>query len=292
MDFKTIELKNIRPYVRFCLKQTGLIHNDWVVAREHRIVAISEGQATFTIGNVSYTAGKNDVFLISAGVPYQLKSDSNCTSYWIYFDLTMENSTSKSRIFPVSFPAYNSGLMEFLCGYRLLKGGVPLEHIRFSGGSGPIKQADKILAGFNSPGSEEHKENLLSGMAICLIADILEGAAANYKSGAFEDVAKKALDFIHKNYNKKISLQDISQNISFHQSYTNRSVKAVTGFSVYKYLQNYRLEKAFGLLTYARLPVSEVAYQVGFTDSKAFSVAFKNYFGTSPSKIKKYNKEI
>ena len=41
------------------------------------------------------------------------------------------------------------------------------------------------------------------------------------------------------------------------------------------------------LLENPKLSIAEISNSVGFSDSLAFSKAFKNYFGKSPSKFRK-----
>src|SRR5690606_5435185 len=62
-----------------------------------------------------------------------------------------------------------------------------------------------------------------------------------------------------------------------------RKLKQMTDLSVIELINVLRLKKAAQLLANGQLPVSEVAYQVGFSDPKYFSKSFKSYFGKSPT---------
>lgn len=62
-----------------------------------------------------------------------------------------------------------------------------------------------------------------------------------------------------------------------------RKTKMLTGLSVIDLLRNLRLKKAEMLLKQKRLPISEIAFLVGFSDPKYFSKAFRNQYGKSPS---------
>lgn len=65
-----------------------------------------------------------------------------------------------------------------------------------------------------------------------------------------------------------------------------RKVKALTGMSPSKFIQNVRLKQACSLLMAKTSNVSEVAYKVGFTDPKYFSSNFKKEFGITPSEYR------
>src|SRR3546814_6405563 len=62
-----------------------------------------------------------------------------------------------------------------------------------------------------------------------------------------------------------------------------RKLKQMTYLSVIELINVLRLKKAARLLAQGQLPVSEVAYQVGFSDPKYFGKSFKSYFGKSPT---------
>ncbi|GAB4417788.1 MAG: hybrid sensor histidine kinase/response regulator transcription factor [Bacteroidia bacterium] len=62
-----------------------------------------------------------------------------------------------------------------------------------------------------------------------------------------------------------------------------RKLKALTGLSAKEYLIRLRLQQAAVLLRDRSRNVSEVAFEVGFSDPKYFSTAFKKHFGNTPS---------
>jgi len=66
-----------------------------------------------------------------------------------------------------------------------------------------------------------------------------------------------------------------------------RKMKALTGESPYRFIQKKRLQKAHELLRTTSLNVSEIAYELGFTDPNYFSRAFSKEFGMSPSDVRK-----
>ncbi|MBR5694786.1 MAG: helix-turn-helix domain-containing protein [Paludibacteraceae bacterium] len=67
----------------------------------------------------------------------------------------------------------------------------------------------------------------------------------------------------------------------------NRKIKALTGKTPMEWVMEYRLNKALQLLQdhYDEKNISEVAYEVGFTDPSYFSKKFKDHFGLLPSQV-------
>ena len=70
-------------------------------------------------------------------------------------------------------------------------------------------------------------------------------------------------------------------NMSYSTLY--RKIKGVTGMSPKEFIRNIRFKYACRLLLEKTATVSEVAFMVGFTDAKYFSISFKKEFGMTPS---------
>ncbi len=93
------------------------------------------------------------------------------------------------------------------------------------------------------------------------------------------------LDFIKNNYNKKISLQDISEQHQVSTVYLNGKFKEETKHTFNDFLNRYRIMKATQMLRQGDKLVYEVAELTGFHDYKYFSQVFKKYAGTSPTQF-------
>ncbi|NBW39141.1 MAG: helix-turn-helix domain-containing protein [Cytophagia bacterium] len=107
-----------------------------------------------------------------------------------------------------------------------------------------------------------------------------------------DDLIKKAQAYIERKANEKISVEEISSKFSVgRRSFDRRFIKA-TGNTPVEYSQRVRVESAKKAFETSRKTVTEVMYEVGYTDSKAFREVFKKITGMSPLNYKnKYNKE-
>ncbi|WP_270293504.1 MULTISPECIES: hybrid sensor histidine kinase/response regulator transcription factor [Bacteroides] len=74
------------------------------------------------------------------------------------------------------------------------------------------------------------------------------------------------------------------QMMNMTQSTLYRKLKSLTGMSPNEFIRDVRIKKACMLLQRPDLQVSDVAYMVGFTDPKYFSLIFKKEKGMSPTK--------
>jgi len=64
-----------------------------------------------------------------------------------------------------------------------------------------------------------------------------------------------------------------------------KKIKALTGQSLIEFVRDLRLKRAAQLLGQNKLRVTEICYQVGFTDRRYFSQVFKKKFGITPSEF-------
>lgn len=76
------------------------------------------------------------------------------------------------------------------------------------------------------------------------------------------------------------------------KSTLHRKLKSLTGMSPGEFIRNIRLKHAAMLLLRNAGNVSEVAYSVGFNDSKYFSRSFKAEFGLTPTEYRDKHEEI
>jgi signal transduction histidine kinase/CheY-like chemotaxis protein/AraC-like DNA-binding protein len=66
----------------------------------------------------------------------------------------------------------------------------------------------------------------------------------------------------------------------------NRKLKALTGKTPSRFIRAIRLHKGRELLLTSHLTISEIAYEVGFSDPNYFSRSFSEEFGSAPSEVR------
>ncbi|MBL7772488.1 MAG: helix-turn-helix domain-containing protein [Chitinophagaceae bacterium] len=107
-----------------------------------------------------------------------------------------------------------------------------------------------------------------------------------------DDDILKAQIHIELNYQDKISMEALSQQLNIgRRNFDRRFIKA-TGLSPLEYLQRVRIEAAKRMFETSRKTVSEVMFDTGYSDNKAFRELFGRFTGLSPLEYKtKYNRE-
>ncbi len=97
----------------------------------------------------------------------------------------------------------------------------------------------------------------------------------------------EAFKYIETNYMNDISLSDVAKAVGFSESYFSRLFKSITERNFSLYLNEYRIKQAEHFLGKSSMPVSEIAYAVGFNSIVTFNRSFKAVKGCSPSTYKK-----
>jgi len=107
-----------------------------------------------------------------------------------------------------------------------------------------------------------------------------------------DDSIKKAQEFIEKNFQERITVDQLASMLSIGRRNLERRFKKATSNSVVEYMQRVKIEAAKKNLESSRENVNEVMYKVGYTDTKAFRTTFKKITGLSPVQYRtKYNRE-
>jgi transcriptional regulator GlxA family with amidase domain len=97
-----------------------------------------------------------------------------------------------------------------------------------------------------------------------------------------DEVIKQVQDHIEKNYEEKISVDDLAMKFGLSRRNLERRFRKVTYNSIVEYLQRVRIEAAKQTLERNRENVNEAMYKAGYNDIKAFRTTFKKLTGLSP----------
>ncbi|MEO6187418.1 MAG: helix-turn-helix domain-containing protein [Ginsengibacter sp.] len=107
-----------------------------------------------------------------------------------------------------------------------------------------------------------------------------------------DEPIKKAQEFIEKNFEERITVDQLASMFALGRRNMERRFKKATANTVTEYIQRVKIEAAKKNLETGRKNISEVMYEVGYSDTKSFRTIFKRITGLSPIEYRsKYNKE-
>ncbi|MCU7552841.1 ATP-binding protein [Chitinophagaceae bacterium LB-8] len=112
----------------------------------------------------------------------------------------------------------------------------------------------------------------------------VEAVAETYVNPVDKEFLDKVIQLIEEHMdNPSFGVDMLSKKVGMSQPVLYKKLKAVTSMSVNDFVKSLRLKKAANLLQQKHLAVYEIAYSVGYSDSKYFSKEFKKVYGKTPS---------
>ncbi|MDO5715840.1 MAG: AraC family transcriptional regulator [Tissierellia bacterium] len=129
---------------------------------------------------------------------------------------------------------------------------------------------------------------------IYLLTEIGENMLTGY-TNKFSSVLKEndhelietALEYINKNYNKKLTLQMVANRLHISRNYLCHLFKIQTGYKFCEYINLQRVNKAKRLIEEDKKTFEFISFDCGFSSQSHFSTTFKKYVGLTPNEYKK-----
>lgn len=225
------------------------VHNN---RKTHGIAITVDGEKDYIFSDGSvYTVKKNNVIYLPKGSNYRVKTKTSGAVYCINFDCLGDDSFSPFVIQPLNAEE-------------------------------TLKIFQSAERAWNSEISERDYSVLskLYEILYCL----KKQKKLPYLPKTKKDIIKPAVDYIHKNYAKKlINVKNLSVACGISYDYLRKLFEQRFGVSPIKYINALKINRAKELLSSGLYSVSEVAFSSGFSDLSHFSRFFKANVGVLPS---------
>lgn len=106
-----------------------------------------------------------------------------------------------------------------------------------------------------------------------------------------DETVLNAQEYIEQNFQDRLSIDLLCEKLNIGRRTFERRFKKATSNTVVEYIQRVKVEAAKKQMEKGRKTISEVMYEVGYTDTKAFREVFKKITGLTPLEYRnKYNK--
>lgn len=108
-----------------------------------------------------------------------------------------------------------------------------------------------------------------------------------------DDSVKEIQSYIESNFAERITVDQLTTHFAISRRSLERRFKKATRNTVTEYIQRVKIEAAKKGFETSRKNITEVMFEVGYTDNKAFRTLFKRTTGLSPVEYrKKYNRNV
>ena len=134
------------------------------------------------------------------------------------------------------------------------------------------KYGNKLLNSLNitSALAELHSQLYLSNGRVSLKGDQVQ---------LYTDI----VDYISWRIRENFKVSEIAGYFGYNEKYITTFFKKASGVSLKAYILNEKMDIAKALLNDTNKPISQIGYEIGFSDNHNFSSAFKKITGQSPS---------
>ncbi|WP_194459854.1 GlxA family transcriptional regulator [Bradyrhizobium sp. CCBAU 53421] len=103
---------------------------------------------------------------------------------------------------------------------------------------------------------------------------------------AQDPIARKVEAYVRRSLKAPFSLRDLAKQTGTTTRTLNRRLVLATGLSPMRFVQKIRVDAALHLLQTTRLPLEDVAEEVGFDDTSALYRLIRRHTGKSPGKFR------
>lgn len=126
------------------------------------------------------------------------------------------------------------------------------------------------------------------------IQEWMEGLARHLRLGIEQSESSRysiqvtnAMRYMKANYQREITLLELSGIAGISPNYLSRLFKEETGINFVDWLNKLRIEKAVQMMEDSTMKIYEIAEKAGFSDYKYFSSIFKKVTGKTPKQFQK-----
>lgn len=106
------------------------------------------------------------------------------------------------------------------------------------------------------------------------------------------DVIYKSVDYVKRNYMKKITMEEVASHVYLSPSYFSKVFKDEMKCNFNSYLNNIRIDMSKKLLLDDSIALIDISSFIGYEDQSYFSKVFKKVVGVSPGKYRESRGQI
>lgn len=247
------------------------------------LVCVFAGHGRHILPDGTVELKKGDVFVIPRGMAH---------GYEPYPDETF--SLFNLLFIPEKLPMPQLDLYQFPGFRRLFTPGADknAEYPHFSISDDEI---DYLIQLFNEllkeselirPASKTYRIALMMQL-MCRLARIYSGDNQTLNNDNYKQAITSAEEYLKKHFKEACPIADLAKNSSMSKSNFLKYFRIVTGLSPLQYILNLRLNYSCRKLITSKKPISEIAFESGFSDSNYFARIFHKHIRCTPKQYRK-----
>ena len=157
-----------------------------------------------------------------------------------------------------------------------------MKHVSFGSDSGMTMLAEQLLHAANTPAYPSEAGDCY----IRLMLNEINITSCKNTNTAYPFCGSVA-DWIRENSNRKIEVEEISDNFGYNKDYISRVFKKNFGLNLKAYIDSERMKYIKGVLMTTEYPLKQVSRQCGFPEYKSFLKFFSYHNEETPFEFRK-----
>lgn len=126
-------------------------------------------------------------------------------------------------------------------------------------------------------------EMFVKGIALKILSAITEKMRFDVAQRENIDILRRFVIYCNKNFAQEMSLSEVAENLSVNKSYISHLITNKLHTTYSRYINDIRINEACRKLINTSLPITEIAFSVGYASIRTFNRAFLGLVGVSPS---------
>jgi len=269
----------------YCLRLKKLDHQDRKIYRPpfkrsfyFFALFINSGKARIDYNNTTIKDPEAYLVFHSPGLVYSFSHDNSLEGYVIYF---------KSECFSFFKPDFHKEFPLFdLLHTNLFK----LDHATFEE---LAPHFEEVFTTYERSSKKYHLQARIKLLALLYhLQDFSVERKKEVKLATPQQILlRKYIQLVNNHYIEKRTVQEYADLLSVTPNYLSQSVKAASGRNALSYITQRLLSEARSLIQYTDFDITEIAYQLNFSDPSNFSKFFKKQVEMSPSAFRKLREQ-
>ncbi|MBO0930624.1 AraC family transcriptional regulator [Fibrella sp. HMF5036] len=237
----------------------------------HAVFLLTGGQVELTIGHQAYSVGAQELVVIPALQIFSLHTIREDTTGFLCFfsNETLRGTTSEANF-------------DFL---RLTSH--PITALSDQQTSFLAQLLARLLVEYTESGAS--RTDIIHPYLLALLAEINRQYASQTpaKTDVGDRLVQGFMSLLNENSRQKSQVADYANLLNISPNHLNKVIRARTGKSPSRWIDERRVLEAKVLLYQSALSIGQIAAELGFTDQTSFGKLFRRYAQVSPSAFRK-----
>lgn len=240
----------------------------------HSVLYITEGEAVMKIGSEQYKIQQDEMLFVPAGQVFSFQTGDRNKGYLcgLHTDMLIGKFGKEDPLKEFEF---------------LRVWGNPMITPDQQTSGHILHILKRLLLDYSENGLKN--QDIIQSYLLAMLCEVRSAykplSASNQASSV--TITNKFKELIFSSIKDKHLVTDYASLLNISPNHLNKTVKAITGKSPTKWIDEAIVLEAKVLLCQSASPISQISVEVGFDDQSYFTRLFKKYEGMTPSEFRK-----